>query len=790
MNAFYSSYIETAKSLALKHGLDWDFTFDKQGKIAKTERWDLAKVCGLATPPFYWISSVSLDESALAVRESHPAFVGLSPRSVQPMHQDWQDFYKATVLHEVLIKRNRPPHALLNIARPLRILATFSDNEKPWEVSASTITNAYNAALFIGESGKAANNFKMFVRIIMDKLHLSDNHPLEIFCSPLMQADSLRLQEVASEQKSRENTSKRTSIIKKSLEQRSTPERLPEAEAFWELMRIVFTEKPKTFSDAIRFCQIKLAVCTGLRVGELVNIPKACLHRHEHLDKSGRPAGDLGGVSHSYSLRYFAEKVQDDTTEHSHSLYEASQHIPDIFEPFVIEAIKDADRLTLPLRSRLEKQVKTGRIFPEYGQDELVPVLELYSRATGSPLISKEPPPTDLVNRYQATFDASILDEIYQHQMESILRVGPSRRYCEYWQRLHEDYDLPLKKPSGAASNSLNWAHSCLKIGEFEDFIRTRLTTKLSETASFSVSGHPSLSPSELLFLMPIRALAEARDGGILDVNRYMAVGRSQPMDLQLHMGGRQSISIFSRYSSNVDHKKLKLNPHSLRHLQHEELFRLGVADTMISKHFNRRSVAQAHTYDHRSLSENLEAIDLPEAANSINPKSKEVLKLILGNKVRGPLVDDFLDIQLTEGDEAAFSFLSAEADGLHVTPYGFCINSFTVDPCPKHLECFNGCRHLTRTSLPEEEANLIGLQKRMISVLKELEAIPEDERNIGWRNQIRHAKTSLENLEKAIKSRPGDRPFPDGDSRFVQIGGSKSSVIDSVKAWRPESGE
>src|SRR5690606_5981657 len=103
----------------------------------------------------------------------------------------------------------------------------------------------------------------------------------------------------------------------------------------------------------------------------------------------------------------------------------------------------------------------------------------------------------------------------------------------------------------------------------------------------------------------------EERNGGILDVNRYFAIGRASTSDLQLHLGGVAN-NIFSRYGQTDEDRALSLNTHSLRHLQNAELFRLGVADTIITKRFNRRSVAQSYVYDHRSLAEDLAHIDLP----------------------------------------------------------------------------------------------------------------------------------------------------------------------------------
>jgi hypothetical protein len=41
-------------------------------------------------------------------------------------------------------------------------------------------------------------------------------------------------------------------------------------------------------------------------------------------------------------------------------------------------------------------------------------------------------------------------------------------------------------------------------------------------------------------------------------------------------------------------------------------LFKSGIADSIITKRYNRRSVAVSYEYDHRSLSEELELIDIP----------------------------------------------------------------------------------------------------------------------------------------------------------------------------------
>ncbi|SFU20322.1 hypothetical protein, partial [Pseudomonas marincola] len=137
-------------------------------------------------------------------------------------------------------------------------------------------------------------------------------------------------------------------------------------------------------------------------------------------------------------------------------------------------------------------------------------------------------------------------------------------------------------------------------------------------------------------------------------------------------------------------------------------------------------------------------------------------------------------------GDDEAFRYLSAEADGLHATPFGFCVNSFTVDPCPKHLECYD-CRHLTRSGIPEEQQRLEQLKHRMFAVVNVIEASPPEARNIGWQNQLKHAQSRLESLEKILVTAPMEHPFPEGKDLYRGVEDKHgTSILDEPKTWRP----
>ena len=168
------------------------------------------------------------------------------------------------------------------------------------------------------------------------------------------------------------------------------------------------------------------------------------------------------------------------------------------------------------------------------------------------------------------------------------------------------------------------------------------------------------------------------------------------------------------------------LASHTLRHLQKTELFRLGVADTIISKRFNRRSVAQSYEYDHRSLTEELDQPEPPaDVEMALGEKASTVAKIIQPGKASRPIVDELRKIQSNEGDTAAFELLKIEANGFRATPHEHRLNSFTFDPCPKHLECFAGRRHFSATNLPENRRHLKTLELKLAAAVEIAETRP-----------------------------------------------------------------
>lgn len=755
MNANYNAYVNLGRELAKLRGLSWSLPLEPDGRVTKGYIWDLTELVGDVPPPKRYMNHLGSDAKMLEA-------IAEPSRVAEPLSPGWQDLIKAAVLDQLLVKRNTTNHVVSNIVRPLRVLATCVPDKEPWQLTMDDCSRAVELARGIQACGKLGELVEGVLRNLFDLQHIADAGPLY---RGVLRPRSAPPRRRAAFLKSEDE-------LRDSLEQRKRAERLPEARAFWELVRIVMTESPRSYVDALRFLCVRVMILTGLRVGEVVLLPKDWQRNQTYYDGQGRPAGATGGYADALLLRHFAEKQQVEEAD-SRVLFEKSQYIPEMFRDLLTETLQRCVDLTEPLRQTLKWQTETKRLLPWYSEHEIVPAVHLYPHLTGNPFwnVLDIEDHSLLQERYRMLFDSTVFQEIHDLQhvcSRKRLRLTPAAYM--YLNRLGKamttgDHRLSFRRPDGSAiplGERMKWAQTCLHIGELESYLRAAVPTKLSDTEALPLEGG-ALQTWELLFLTPKRSLAEERNDGMCDVTRVMAVNRPDPGFVANSLGEHQTAnSLFERYGKSSEDKQLRLESHTLRHLQNTELFRLGVADTIISKRFDRRSVAQSYEYDHRSLAEELDQIELPaEVELSLGEKASTVAKMIRAGKASGPVVAAFLRIQADEGDEAAFAYLRAEADGFHATPYGHCLNSFTVDPCPKHLECFTGCRHLSATNLPENRAHLTILESKLVAALEHAQARPAT--TTGRDNQIAHAQIRLDGVRKLLVTASGDRPFPDG---------------------------
>lgn len=763
MNPHFSSFIRLGKELAAARGIAWEIPLDQSGTAMEGHEWDLTAIAG-GVAPKHRLRHFSSEHSALKALNEVQISRGLPVLSDRTLSPAWQDLIKAAVIEQLLVRRNSFGHVANNVARPLRVIATCAADAEPWSVTVDEMALAVRIGNSIQASGKLGDLIAGLTKLVFDANHLVDAGPLY----PTLAA--ARLQPRATRRSKFLNSH---AEIRHNLEDRKRAERLPERRAFWELVRIVMTEEPMTFMDELRFAAVRIMILTGFRIGEATLLPAEWRTDRHYYDSKQRPAGELGGYSKSLMIRHFAEKQQGKNAG-SKVLIDKTHYVPQMFEQIVGETLDRAAAITTPLRNTLKKQTETGRILPDFALSELVQVTQIYTRLTGNAFwldISEEQKRT-WIQKCRKNYSTDCFDQLQKMQEKRSANFpgeisGAARIYFRRMAEFDEKYGgaLALRRADGRAI-SLRRDHDLsevfVKIGDLESYLRAAAASKLPDTELFSLPDR-SFASWEFLFLHPKRSLAEERNNGICDVTRYVSVGRPDTSLVNRSLGEQKSSgTLFERYGQSDGDKALVLTSHTLRHLQNTELFRLGVADTIISKRFNRRSVVQSYEYDHRSLAEEMDQLELPADVEMVlGEKASTVAKMIKSGKASGPIVDAFRRIQGSEGDSAAFEFLKIEADGFHATPYGHCLNSFTVDPCPKHLECFSGCRHLSATNLPENRRHLQTLELKLVAAVEAAEA--KSSNSIGRTNQIQHAKVRLEGVRILLATKHGEKPFPDG---------------------------
>lgn len=616
--ATYLEFISKMREACEAKGQRWHILLNEKGLPQSGSDWDLRVLNGSHQKhrPGTGGFAVDADMQSLAIAAGWPSSRLPETGSLSP---DAQDVVKALLVYRCLAG-NTADNAQI-IARACRqVLSTTA--RPPWEIRPED----FEAVLALKDwSEKARRDFASVGKIFDENL-LSLNCPVQ----PATQKEGkIRLAT--------------------SLSERTGGEKLPDRDALFELVRIVFQETAESHNDAIYFLLVRLIILTGLRVAEVQMLPFDCLDWQEHVDVvTGKSAKAIGGVGRSLRLKYFAGKHAEGTPD---ILVEAYQWVPAKFEAELVRAVEEAQRATLPLRMLLKQQHTDRLAFPSSDLRE-------FRTLAG------------------ANLDTSSL---------LFLTVGEA---------LAHPLDLPL-------------------------------------------------SP-DVAINIPFGA------------RLYTVLGRTK---------GNGTVSYFRKYGRTDGAENMSIKPHALRHLLNTELFRLNVPDTVITHQFGRSTVAQSYEYDHRSLAEHLKFVDLPTGADATIPMGS-TQELVARMVVSGAVSDSHLGktfkrIQAKEGDEAAFRYLAANSDGFHVTPYGFCTNSFSVSPCARHLKCFDNCKHFLPSGLPQHVVTLTSLKVKLIRMRDVAAAKPAN--TMGRRNQMAHAAQLIDGVTRALEAQPKQRIFPNG---------------------------
>jgi hypothetical protein len=796
LSAELDRFVAAAKTEALRHGFRWDPPHDPLGRIDREWRWDIGRAARAPYPA--WLSNFGWGDNILgaAAKLTRPP-----QRIGDVLSLEWRDLYQATVIHLIFIQQ-QAAHSAYRMGTFIKVMALAAEGANPVDLTGDDVRRAYNVALQLAD-GEAARTFPGYVSKVFDEQHLAERPNLAAHCIALTTPEAQNAQRGVDLAKARANAKGygANNRILDNLYERRSAMKLPHTRAFWEFCQIVFTAEPRSLHDLQLFAAGRAHVITGLRTAEITLLPQDWERWRDWVDVKGEPAGNRGGISRSLAIRHFAGKQGNRARTHTaRQLVAKLQEVPSMFEQVIVDTLSEVKSANKPLRETYAAQIISKRLFSDISPGELISVFDAYARIYGNIQISSTPIPQDLLDAYRGTsvsqngvrahrFDPRVLDLIWEHQMGQIddnewrntninnkERSTLSRLMRSYWSDRRGKIQTSLFRDKEGClldlSHDTKWSEIYIGVADIEDELNRRNLARGLSAISFEISDGTTISPHEFLFLTGNDKGGVRTDNNVLDARMFYDVRRFQNQELVRALGGHRRtkhLSIFSRYSGSEEYADLDMTSHSIRHLQTTELFRKGISDAIITKRFGRSSVQQSHVYDHRSLLEYLAEISLPEGVEvALGPKASATYRLILSGQVSGPIVDRFRSIQRDEGDDAAFEFLMAEADGLHSTPYGFCLNSFTVDPCPKHLECFNGCLHLARSTLPGEQDRLSKLRGRTAAAVEKIEGTPAG--SVGRENQLRHGRAMLQNIDKALGTAPGMKPFPEGKDLSAPI--------------------
>lgn len=615
----YLQFIDDMRMQAARRGLAWATETDAEGKPLSRSNWDLRVLTGSHARGATRLGGFGVSKEA---REAALA-AGASPADVPPegvLGSATQDFIKAAVVERCLAGHGE--HSVRDMAAVMRKFFSIT-HKSPWELS----TEDFDRVGGLLHTSNVPHVLATLARLLNGRL-LSRNLPIRVDYRP-----------------------KAIPEFGARLSERRKAEKLPDRDALFELVRIVFQAEAKSHLDFVRFIALRLMVLTGLRINEVLMLPKDCLKWEEHVDiVTGRSASDVGGVGRSLAVRYFAEKQSEGGPG---VLVEALQWVPERFHRHVERAIVAVQEATVGLRASLHEQHLQG----------------------------SNPGKSDL-----RTFITSSGGSLNTSDLLFLCKTG-SRR--------------PLPATIG-----LDCPVSSLTANSLYNFIAKK---------KFST--------------------ANARE------------------------------TAFQVYGDTDEVKRYTVRPHSLRHLMNTELFRLNVPDTVITHQFGRQTIAQSYEYDHRTLGERLKFVQLPASAPaSIKTGSTQELlarMVVSGVAASSHIGQTFKKVQLEQGDKAAFEYLLANTDGFHVTPYGFCLNSFSSNPCARHLKCFDNCKHFAASGSQEHVVTLSELRGNLRAMREAALARPA--LTAGRKNQIAHAEQLLSGVDRALAAQPNESIFPEG---------------------------
>lgn len=239
--------------------------------------------------------------------------------------------------------------------------------------------------------------------------------------------------------------------------------------------------------------------------------------------------------------------------------------------------------------------------------------------------------------------------------------------------------------------------------------------------------------------------------------------------------------SVFDRRKlTEADGTRIRLTSHQPRHWRNTLYALAGMSNVQQALAMGRSSLSQNIAYQHTSIRERTKSHHDFLAFNSMRDKMTYMHQGIRDQNIVGDLTSTYHHVKATEGLQLAEQFLLTHAQAMHVTPYGACGHDFSQMPCPKHIQCWNDCCHLHRTTSAGEDDRLLSQIKAHEKILAALHT--NGDADFGSDVWVHDLEKKLRNMNMALRLVPTSHPvqvFPQGKSIYAREVKRKGSSVD-----------
>lgn len=490
----------------------------------------------------------------------------------------------------------------------------------------------------------------------------------------------------------------------------------------------ICSNSPIDDNEEILLRTIDLLIVMGQRGNEVTFIPYDCWIEKRQTNNDGSAQLDSNSREIiSTGIRYFAEK---NFQHRVHWL--ADQDIA-----FAKRAVERLKILTKDIRAVAKFQENSGKLFA-YAPNEIID--------------------DTFIKNFFPT-----LTHYYLHQLLDKYGIIPTKV---------EKVKLGRKEPHGWGYNKRSYY--------LADDIHSLFEKNYGRTDHVQLKQKQNGKLESVLTTSQLLCVRFDGSFGERFINR-LSPDRVKLNEINQGLGANPKVkSIFDKRNlTEADGSRISLTSHQPRHWRNTIYELAGMTNVQQALALGRQRLDQNPTYQHTSILDRTSSHQEFLAFNSAADKIKFLHSGIREQKILGEITNIYHRVKKDKGISAAELFLSTHATALHITPFGGCTHDFSQAPCPKHLQCWNGCSHLHRTNNSKEAEKI----KEQIDLGKiALKAMKSDaEGEYGADVWIGDLEKKVANMEKALLINPIDEPvkvFPSGTPVTIPAHHKKGSSV------------